>query len=117
MPTTHEARKAELEELLRIEEEEKAKAAVVDTENQNKFKQQQAALPTKVEQERDKFKKPVRNPRSNDRRRGGKITVTQVLNNNFERDRGMSMAAQKRAREKARLASQGPKKEAEYGRA
>ena len=113
MPTTHEARKAELEELLRIEEEEKAKAAVVDTENQNKFKQQQAALPTKVEQERDKFKKPVRNPRSNDRRRGGKITVTQVLNNNFERDRGMSMAAQKRAREKARLASQGPKKEAE----
>ena len=39
--------------------------------------------------------------------------MTQVLNNNFERDRGMSMAAQKRAREKARLAQQGPKKEAE----
>jgi len=39
--------------------------------------------------------------------------VTQVLNNNFERDRGMSLAAQKRAREKARLAQAGPKKEAE----
>jgi len=113
MPTTHEARKAELEELLRIEEEEKTKAAVVDAENQNKFKQQQDALPAKKETERDQFKKPTRNPRTNDRRRGGKITVTQVLNNNFERDRGMSMAAQKRAREKARLASQGPKKEAE----
>lgn len=115
MPTTHEARKAELEELLRIEAEEKAKAAVTDTENQTKFRQQTTILPTRVkeEDERDQFKKPTRNPKSDDRRRGGKITVTQVLNNSFERDRGMSMAAQKRAREKARLASQGPKQAAE----
>lgn len=119
MPTTHEARKAELEELLRIEAEEKAKAEAVDTVNQTKFKQQQTTstiLPTvrKEEEERDQFKKPVRNPRGGeDRRRGGKITVTQVLNNSFERDRSMSMAAQKRAREKARLAAQGPKQAAE----
>jgi translation initiation factor IF-2 len=115
MPTTHEARKAELEELLRIEAEEKAKAEEVDTVNQQKFKQQQLtqAPAAKPAEERDKFKKPTRNPRTADRRRGGKITVTQVLNNNFERDRGMSLAAQKRARQKARLASQGPKKEAE----
>ena len=114
MPTTHEARKAELEELLKIEAEEKARAEEVDTANQQRFKQQQVNQPTaKPAEERDKFKKPTRNPRTTDRRRGGKITVTQVLNNNFERDRGMSLAAQKRARQKARLASQGPKKEAE----
>ncbi len=113
MPTTHEARKAELEELLRIEEEEKSKAEVVDTANQQKFRESAPVPAIKKETERDQFKKPSRNPRDNDRRRGGKITVTQVLNNNFERDRGMSMAAQKRAREKARLASQGPKQEAE----
>lgn len=113
MPTTHEARKAELEELLRIEEEEKTKAAVVDTVNQQKFRESAPVPALKKETERDQFKKPARNPRGGDRRRGGKITVTQVLNNNFERDRGMSMAAQKRAREKARLASQGPKQAAE----
>ncbi len=115
MPTTHEARKAELAELLRIEEEEKAQAKETNQENQTKFKQQQAMapLPVKKEEERDKFKRPVKNARTDDRRRGGKITVTQVLNNKFERDRSMSMAAQKRAREKARLAAQGPKKEIE----
>lgn len=41
-----------------------------------------------------------------DYRRGGRITVTQALNREYERDRGPSLAAQKRAREKARLASQ-----------
>ncbi len=112
LPTTHEARKAELAELLRIEEEEKAKAATIDTANKQKFRES-APLPVKKETDRNEFKKPSRNPRTTDRRRGGKITVTQVLNNNFERDRSMSMAAQKRAREKARLAAQGPKKEAE----
>lgn len=112
MPTTHDARKAELEELLRIEEEEKTKAAAVDTQNQQKFRQQQSVvLPTKKESERED--RPTRNVKNDSRRRGGKITVTQVLNNSFERDRGMSMAAQKRAREKARLASQGPKQAAE----
>lgn len=115
MPTTHEARKAELEELLRIEEEEKAKEKEKNAAHQQKFKEQApnfTAPPKEVE--RDQFKKPSRNPRGGDtRRRGGKITVTQVLNNNFERDRSMSMAAQKRAREKARLASQGPKQPAE----
>lgn len=36
----------------------------------------------------------------------GRITVNQALNRDYERDRGPSLAAQKRAREKARLASQ-----------
>ena len=113
MPTTRDARQAELDELLRIEAEEKAKAAEIDTAHQNKFKQQQDALPSRKE-EQERERKPVRTPRGGgERRRGGKITVTQVLNNNFERDRSMSMAAQKRAREKARLASQGPKEPAQ----
>jgi len=115
LPDSHDARQRELEELLRIEAEEKAKAEAKDTENQQKFRQQQAAMPApppRREEEREE-RKPSRNARDSERRRSGKITVTQVLNNNFERDRGMSMAAQKRAREKARLAAQGPKQAAE----
>ena len=111
MPDTNDARQKELEELQRIEAEEKARASETDAVNQQKFRQQQVVAPTRKEEEREK--KPTRNPRTNDRRRGGKITVTQVLNNSFERDRGMSMAAQKRAREKARMASKGPKQAAE----
>ncbi len=57
---------------------------------------------------RDKIKKaaPKAPPRSSDNRRGGRITVTQAINRDYERDRGPSLAAQKRAREKARLAAQ-----------
>lgn len=117
MPSTDDARQKELEELQRIEVEEKAKTAQTDAVNQEKFKQKQATAPAtfrgparEVAPTRD-IKKPTRNPRTTDRRRGGKITVTQVLNNHFERDRGMSLAAQKRARVKARLASQGPKED------
>ncbi len=109
MPSTDDARQKELEELQRIEAEEQAQNAAKDTVNQQKFKQQQASMPApsrKAEEERER-KAPTRNPRGADRRRGGKITVTQVLNNNFDRDRGMSLAAQKRARNKARMASQG----------
>lgn len=106
MPDTDDARQKELDELQRIEAEEKAQNAAKDTENQQKFRQQQATLPpSRRDEEREEKKVPTRNPRGgDDRRRGGKITVTQVLNNSFERDRGMSMAAQKRARQKARLA-------------
>lgn len=42
-------------------------------------------------------------------RRGGKITVTQVLNEDYERDRGPSLAAQRRAREKEKMKSSEPK--------
>ncbi len=115
MPTTHEARKKELEELERIEAEEKARNAATDQVNQQKFRQQQLTqpVPTRQEEDRDKFKRTPKARTGGERRRGGKITVTQVLNQDYERDRSMSMAAQKRAREKARIAAQGPKKEAE----
>ncbi len=56
---------------------------------------------------RDKIKKAAPKPsRTVGDRRGGRITVTQALNRDYERDRGPSLAAQRRAREKARLASQ-----------
>ncbi len=61
-----------------------------------------------VESYRDKIKKatPKPPPRSTDNRRGGRITITQALNKDYDRDRGPSLAAQKRMREKARLAAQ-----------
>lgn len=60
---------------------------------------------------RDRIKKAAekapRRPTTTDNRRGGRITVTQALNRDYERDRGPSLAAQKRAREKARMAAKG----------
>ncbi|MBK6895015.1 MAG: translation initiation factor IF-2 [Alphaproteobacteria bacterium] len=58
---------------------------------------------------RDKLKKAQAKPNANkvvDDRRRGRLTVNQALNEDFERDRGPSLAAQRRAREKARLAAQ-----------
>lgn len=118
------AREKELEELKRIEEDEKQKAAkvqanapaVADTisaaDRRKNFTSPDAAP---VESYRDKLKKaaPKAPPRTLDARRGGRMTVTQALNKDYERDRSMSLAAQKRAREKARLAAQGPKMDAQ----
>ncbi len=64
---------------------------------------------------RDRIKKaheeapaaPKRAPQTQ-QKRGGRLTVTQAINRDYERDRGPSLAAQKRAREKARLANKGP---------
>ena len=111
--SAEDARKRELEELQRIEAQEKAHTATADKQNQQRFQQQQAVSPSrKAAEEAEKLKrtaKPSKN--ADDRRRGGKITVTQVLNKDYDRDRSMSMAAQKRAREKARLAMKGPKED------
>ena len=63
--------------------------------------------PKEEESYRDKIKKAAPKPsRATADRRGGRITITQALNRDYERDRGPSLAAQKRAREKARLAAQ-----------
>lgn len=50
-------------------------------------------------------KKPAK--RQNDDRRGGKLTVAQVLNQDYERDRGPSMAARKRALQRERMKAKG----------
>ncbi len=61
-----------------------------------------------AESYRDKIKKTAPKPptRNVGDRRGGRITITQALNKDYDRDRGPSLAAQKRMREKARLAAQ-----------
>ncbi|MGH1455296.1 MAG: translation initiation factor IF-2 [Alphaproteobacteria bacterium] len=77
-----------------------------DTRRTKTFSKDSDAAPT--ESYRDKIKKetPKAPPRTSDNRRGGRITVTQAINRDYDRDRGPSLAAQKRAREKARLAAQ-----------
>ncbi|MEM6781280.1 MAG: translation initiation factor IF-2, partial [Pseudomonadota bacterium] len=105
--TADDARQRELEELQRIEAEEQAAALSTQKEQQEKFKQANPGGAPEPESYRDKLKKAPAKPKTTEkRRRGGKITVTQVLNEDYDRDRGMSLAAQKRAREKARLAAQ-----------
>ena len=115
-------REKELEELKRIEDEEKKKAEEAqinappvpdpNTTDRRKNFSSPDAEPVSY---RDKMKKaaPKAPPRKLEDRRGGRMTVTQALNKDYDRDRGMSLAAQKRAREKARLAAQGPKEPAQ----
>ncbi|MCB9989010.1 MAG: translation initiation factor IF-2 [Rhodospirillales bacterium] len=124
-------RQQELEELRLIQEEEdrqrqetekqrlaeeQARGAV-DTGFRNK-KDIHAADAEEEESFRERMKKqqqPRPNRGTDNRRRSGKITVTQVLNEDYDRDRGPSLAAQRRAREKARMAASGamepPKKQ------
>lgn len=118
------AREKEMEELRQIEKEERKKAdeqqasapplpdpADPNARNRGRF----GADSEPSESYRDKMKKaaPKSPPKTVGDRRGGRLTVTQALNRDYERDRGPSLAAQKRAREKARLAAQGPKEPAQ----
>jgi translation initiation factor IF-2 len=116
-----EARRKELEELQRIEAEEKRKSAALEKQGQDQFR----AMPIRTTQDeelssyRDRNKKAPRSTRGDEDdtrgsfRRGGKLTVTQVLNEQYEREREMSMAARRRAQEKARKAAMGPKETAQ----
>lgn len=118
------AREKEMEEMLRIEDEERKKnqdvqnsAPAVADPSMPAMRRERFSPNSDDNEEsyRDKLKKdtPKAPPRTQVDRRGGRITVTQALNRDYERDRGMSLAAQKRAREKARLAAQGPKEAAQ----
>ena len=116
------AREKELEEMKAIEAEERAKVDAINANAPAVPIDPSLAGPARrggkseeTESYRDKMKKaaPKAPPKTLDNRRGGRMTVTQALNRDYERDRGMSMAAQKRAREKARLAAQGPKEPAQ----
>ncbi|MGE4314424.1 MAG: translation initiation factor IF-2 [Pseudobdellovibrionaceae bacterium] len=114
--TREDLRQKELEELQRIEAEEREKS---DAERKRRDEQATRfranattpAAPTDTEEDsqsyRDRMKRAA--PRStksgdDDRARRGKLTVTQVLNEDYERDRGQSMAALKRARARAKAA-------------
>lgn len=101
------ARAKELAEMQRIEESEQKQKAT-DTKRFTKFAEENQ----EKESYRDRLKKAeeqrTKKPRTVDTGRGGgRITVTQAINRDYDRDRGPSLAAQKRAREKARLAAQG----------
>ena len=114
-------RQKELAELQRIEEEEsrlKAEQALVQQNDGAPHRQVQpvkgkkdifAADEEEEESYRARMKRQTqRRPAktSANKRRGGKLTVTQVLNEDYERERGPSLAAQRRAREKARMAAE-----------
>ena len=119
------ARRQELEEIERIEAEEQAKMSEAELLRQQNIERMRTAQPEPIphknreedsESMRDKLKRNAKapNPRQTDnRRRGGKITVTQVLNNDFERDGGRSLAAQRRAQAKARKAAMGTQEPAQ----
>lgn len=105
-PTGDDARSRELAELQRIEEEEKSKRS--ETQPVRHFTRK-AEDGDEEESYRDRLKKTANKapPRStaDANRRGGRMTVQQALRGDYERDRGPSLAAQKRAREKARMAA------------
>ncbi|NCC22130.1 MAG: translation initiation factor IF-2 [Alphaproteobacteria bacterium] len=125
-----ELRRRELEELSRIEEEERRKAEEAEKSRADVISPVPPAsqqLPARrpgvrtgdrEEDEgsvRDRLKRGARTPaprRSDADRRRGKLTVTKVLNDDYDRERGPSLAAQRRAREKARLAAMGSKEPA-----
>ncbi len=112
-----ELRQREIEELQRIEEEEQraktaAEAPAPGAAGFLKARNKDISAADEEEEEsyRERMKKQeVRRPTrgGEDRRRTAKITVVQAMDENFlERDRGPSLAAQRRAREKARMAAQ-----------
>lgn len=112
-----ELRRKELEELHRIEEEEKKKAEAARGPAAPKFsddatsRARTIARQDEEEEERFRARRNVKTPAvrktssEDSGRRGGRMTVSQAINEDFERDRGPSMAARRRAAEKARLAS------------
>ena len=131
-------RRMELEELERIEAEEKAKQKEVDRQRQSQVRSftsnpsAPAAAPFagrpapagghggreegESESMRDRLRRAPRNTRGtedNNQWRGGRLTVTKVLSEDFDRDGGRSLASQKRAREKARKMAMGPKEAAQ----
>lgn len=127
---TVDMRRRELEELERIEAEEQARQKENDRLRQDQVRSFAPSpssfsgrpLPGSrdsgeedTQSARDRMRKVnPRAPKTNDDfRRGGKLTVTKVLNEDFDRDGGRSVASQKRAREKARKLAMSSKEPAQ----
>lgn len=103
-------RDKELEELKRIEQEEKQKIAEAQAAAEQSGRPGKSKTDDDDDKEsyRDRLKKAAKpSPRRPTEERTRRITVTQAINRDYERDRGPSLAAQKRAREKARMAAKG----------
>lgn len=130
--TVEDMRRRELEELERIEAQEKARQKENDRLRQDQVRSFTApANPSAPpmsrpgagrdndgggdDSARDRMRRVnPRAPKSNDddRRRGGKLTVSKIMNDD-DRDGGRSLAAVKRAREKARKMAMGTKEPAQ----
>jgi len=133
-PTQDDLRRRELEELEKIEAEEKARQKENDRLRQDQVRSfvapsqpnftgrpapagRDGGSEEDTSSMRDRLKR--HNPRStrggedNNRRGGGKLTVSKVLGDDQERDGGRSLAAVKRARDKARKMAMGPKEAAQ----
>lgn len=130
-PDADELRRRELEELEKIEAEEKARQAEADRQRQDQVRSftapstpsapSYAGRPAPAGRDggeddggssmRDRLKRGnTRQPsrtEDNNRRGGGKITVSKILGDNGDRDGGRSLASVKRAREKARKMAMG----------
>jgi len=108
-----EAELRELERLEKIKKEEEANrpagapAVASDKSTPSRTKTFAGdAKPFSEESVRDKLKKAEPKPtRRIIERRNARMTVNQAINRDFERDRGPSLSAQRRAKEKARLAA------------
>lgn len=111
------SREKELEELKRIEAEENAKNEEIqrnapvppsDSGREHKFADREDRPSYRERMKKaEEEKAPSKRAPSQMDRRGGRLTVNQAINRDYER-RGPSLAAQKRAREKARMAAKGP---------
>ena len=133
--TVEDMRRRELDELERIEAQEKARQKENDRLRQDQVRSFTSpggpSLPPVArpgagrdndgagggadDSARDRMRRVnPRAPKTNDddRRRGGKLTVSKILNDD-ERDGGRSLAAVKRAREKARKMAMGSKEPAQ----
>ncbi len=131
--TVEDMRRRELEELERIEAQEKVKQQESDRLRQDQVRSFTApsgpsSAPPRpgagrdseedAGSARDRVRRggpAPRAPKTNDddRRGRGKLTVTKVLNQDSERDGGRSLAAVKRAREKARKMAMGAQQPAQ----
>lgn len=105
-------REKELEELQKIEAQERQNAQEAQQKSVDRFAHSPNALSyrerlKKSQEEQARQPKKPSGSQGGGRRRG-RLTVTQALNEDYERNRSMSLAAQRRAREKARMAAKGP---------
>ncbi|MCB1531368.1 MAG: translation initiation factor IF-2 [Alphaproteobacteria bacterium] len=109
------SREKEMEELKRIEEEENARNAELQRSaplppaegRGDRFTHREDKTSYRDRMKQAEEKAPPKRTAGDSNRRGGRITVTQAINQDYDRTRGRSLAAQKRAREKARMAAKG----------
>lgn len=136
-PSAETLRQRELDELKRIEDAEKEATSKVNDAAHKEFMQSKARkeVVAREQPSQDQMaqpdpetaarvaKRPMRKAASPDttpskapspsrrtpsqRRHGRKLTVTQVLNQDYDRNRGPSLSAQRRAREKERMKMSG----------